>query len=77
MAYRRTDQWTNSAATCTIWKDALVRSFQGFSDNHISPDQTKYAEQCILNGGSRHQRYTLIPFENILSDNQVWINIIL
>ena len=62
-------QWKNTATG--DWKQALVQSFEGFSASQISQNHIEKARQCIRNGGSRHERYTLVPFERILNDNQV------
>jgi hypothetical protein len=53
------------------WKSALVRSFEGFSASQVSQHHVESARQCISNGGSYQERYSVIPFERILSDDQV------
>ena len=53
------------------WKCVLVQSFEGFSASQVSQHHVENARQCISKGGSRRERYTLIPFETILNDNQV------
>ena len=60
-----------STSTPTEWKSALVQLFEGFSANQVSQHHVESARRCISQGGSRHERYTLIPFERILNDNQV------
>ena len=60
-----------STPTPTEWKSALVQLFEGFSANQVSQHHVESARQCISQGGSRRERYTLIPFERILNDNQV------
>ena len=57
--------------TLSEWKCALVQSFEDFSASQVSQYQVETARRCIGNGGSHRERYTLIPFESILKDNQV------
>lgn len=53
------------------WKTRLTESFEGFNSSQVSRDHIKKAEECIDNGGTRDERYRLVPFERILNDNKV------
>ena len=53
------------------WKTALVDSFKGFSANQVSQEHVDKATACMRQGGTRDERYRLVPFERILYDNQV------
>ena len=64
---------TEGTLSTREWKEALVRSFEGFSASQVSQHHVENARQCISNGGSYQERYTIIPFERILKDNQVKI----
>ena len=70
MATDNTLQWWRLTTTATSeWKCALVASFEGFSASQVSQHHVEKARQCIRSGGSRYERYTLIPFEKILDAN--------
>ena len=62
---------TESTLSTREWKQALVRSFEGFSASQVSQHHMENARQCVSNGGSYQERYIIIPFERILNDNQV------
>ena len=64
---------TEGTLSTREWKEALVQSFKGFSASQVSQHHEENARQCISNGGSYQERYTIIPFERILKDNQVKI----
>ena len=55
------------------WKRSLTGSFEGFNSSQVSRDHIKKAEECIDNGGTRDERYRLVPFERILNENKVKI----
>ena len=53
------------------WKTALIDSFEGFNASQVSQMHVNKAKDCIRSGGTRDERYRLVPFERILNDNQV------
>lgn len=53
------------------WKTGLIDSFGGFNASQVSRDHIEKAEACIKYGGSREERYRLVPFEKILNENRV------
>ena len=53
------------------WKRRLTGSFEGFNSSQVSRDHITKAEECIDYGGTRDQRYRLVPFERILNENKV------
>ena len=56
-----------------VWKTRLAESFEGFSASQVSRDHIERAKECIDKGGTRDERYRLVPFERILNENQVSI----
>ena len=54
-----------------VWKSNLIESFEGFNASQVSQHHIEMAEACIKNGGSKNERYRLVPFERILTENQV------
>ena len=53
------------------WKRSLTGLFEGFNSSQVTRDHVIKAEECIDNGGTRDQRYCLVPFEKILKENKV------
>ena len=53
------------------WKTRLTESFEGFNASQVSQKHLMKANECIDNGGTRDERYRLVPFERILNENQV------
>jgi len=48
-----------------------VDSFASFSSSTVSEEQIQAAKDCIHNGGPSSTRYVQIPFDDIMSQNQV------
>jgi len=48
-----------------------VDSFASFSSSTVSEEQIQAAKDCIHSGGPSSTRYVQIPFDAIMSQNQV------
>ena len=58
-------------AVKNLHRQKLVDLFEGFSAGTVSDEQIQTARECIHHGGSPSSRYIQIPFEDILSRNEV------